>query len=112
MGGEFSGSEAADHHLVQAVVLSILVQIISCQPRADCRTVRCGGWICPDGSRAPVPPGQCCPDPSLCRRRCGEIACILRVCNDGSVPPTPPDQCCPDFSLCPKDNSLIKFGKY
>merc|ERR1712173_6485 len=98
--------------LVQGFLLLILVETLSCQRTVDCSTVRCAQRFCPDGSLALIPPGQCCPDPSLCRRRCGEIACILRVCNDLSVPPTPPDQCCPDFSLCPKDNSLIKFGKY
>merc|ERR1712186_226916 len=98
--------------LLHGFLLGILVQLISSQPPLDCSTVRCGHWTCPDGSLAPVPPGQCCPDPSFCRRRCGEIACILRVCDDGSIPPTPPDQCCPDFSLCPKDNSAINFGKY
>ena len=59
----------------------------------------------------PCSPGQCCPDPSLCRGRCRD-RCIFRVCIDGSVPPTPPGKCCPDFSLCPEDISLIKFGKY
>merc|ERR1739842_35093 len=86
--------------LVHGLFLVFLVEITSCQPTVDCSTVRCGRRFCPDGSLALIPPGQCCPDISLCRRTCGEIACILRVCEDGSVPPTPPGECCPDLSLC------------
>jgi len=35
-------------------------------PGADCGDVACFKIVCPDGSPAPVPPGQCCPDTAQC----------------------------------------------
>jgi len=35
-------------------------------PGAQCEDVACFKFICPDGSPAPVPPGQCCPAREQC----------------------------------------------
>ncbi|CAF1963551.1 unnamed protein product [Rotaria magnacalcarata] len=67
--------------------------------------------ICPDGSRAPIPPGQCCPSLSACKTdvspiepisNCGFSICsmIFLSCPDGRPAPIPAGQCCPSLSAC------------
>eukprot|EP00092_Neocalanus_flemingeri_P053280 GFUD01062572.1.p1 GENE.GFUD01062572.1~~GFUD01062572.1.p1 ORF type:complete len:158 (+),score=46.64 GFUD01062572.1:32-475(+) len=45
--------------------LSLLLATAQCVPVPDC-LVDCSPVTCPDGSRPPKPPGQCCPDLSMC----------------------------------------------
>ncbi|CAF1226918.1 unnamed protein product [Rotaria magnacalcarata] len=67
--------------------------------------------ICPDGSRAPIPPGQCCPSLSACKTdvspiepisNCGFSICstVFLSCPDGRPAPIPAGQCCPSLSAC------------
>eukprot|EP00092_Neocalanus_flemingeri_P053281 GFUD01062573.1.p1 GENE.GFUD01062573.1~~GFUD01062573.1.p1 ORF type:complete len:129 (+),score=45.49 GFUD01062573.1:32-388(+) len=45
--------------------LSLLLATAQLVPVPDC-LADCSPLTCPDGSRPPKPPGQCCPDLSLC----------------------------------------------
>merc|ERR1719186_1005946 len=68
-----------------------------------CKYVRCRGDICPDGSVAPVPKGECCPDRTLCpaNLKCKYVTCEAEYCPDGSVAPVPKAEYCPDGSVAP-----------
>ena len=70
---------------------------------------RCSDERCEDGSVAPVPPGQCCPDAFFCfdnlEAACLDTECEPRLCPNGDLAPARPGSCCPDPGLCPGDRS-------
>jgi len=74
--------------------------------------------ICPDGTRAPVPVGGCCPSLSACRQLgglqpikpdCAFSFCtmVFLTCDDGTPAPVPADGCCPSLSAC-RSNAISK----
>jgi len=68
--------------------------------------------ICPNGTRAPVPVGGCCPSLSACKTKsnvdpitptnCDNAFCTmdLKICPDGKPAPIAPGECCPSFKAC------------
>jgi len=64
--------------------------------------------ICPDGSRAPVPVGGCCPSLSACKTpvkpisNCAFVMCTMdiKICPDGTLAPVPAGECCPSLTAC------------
>ena len=73
--------------------------------------------ICPDGSRAPVPPGGCCPSLSACKpigniiqpiSNCVFVMCTsdIKICPDGTFAPIPVGGCCPSLNAC-KTSSIM-----
>ncbi|CAF1013171.1 unnamed protein product [Rotaria sordida] len=67
--------------------------------------------ICPDGTRAPIPTGGCCPSLSACKpnihpikpiTNCAFVMCTmdLKICPDGRPAPVPAGECCPSLSAC------------
>jgi len=73
--------------------------LVGCDPEA------CKATNCPDGSIAPILPGNCCPDTSLCpATNCAAIGCLVELCPNGQMPPVPPGRCCPSALLCPRED--------
>jgi len=61
--------------------------------------------ICPDGTSAPVPVGECCPSLSACKKpvtNCRNTFCTmdLKICPDGTPAPVPVGECCQSYSAC------------
>ena len=85
------------------MTISLSHFILWIAPFRDCRWARCGfdSKICPDGTRAPVPPGGCCPSLRACKRsmNCG-CTFDLKICPDGTPAPVPPGECCPSYKAC------------
>merc|ERR1712158_302658 len=70
-----------------------------------CDLEACKATNCPDGSIAPILPGNCCPDTSLCpAKNCAAIGCLVELCPNGQMPPVPPGRCCPSAPLCPRED--------
>jgi len=80
-----------------------------------CDLEACKAKNCPDGSIAPILPGNCCPDTSLCpgfvsktsdftSTNCAAIGCLTELCPNGQIPPVPPGRCCPSALLCPRED--------
>merc|ERR1712110_452468 len=80
-----------------------------------CDLEACKATNCPDGSIAPILPGNCCPDTSLCpgfvskasdftATNCAAIGCLTELCPNGQIPPVPPGRCCPSALLCPRED--------
>jgi len=63
--------------------------------------------ICPDGTPAPIPVGECCPSLKACKfdLNCANVACTLdlKICPDGTPAPVPVGGCCPSLDACPTD---------
>jgi riboflavin transporter FmnP len=69
--------------------------------------------VCPDGTAAPVPVGQCCPSLTACKTKldvvtpvkpinCALAFCTmdLKICPDGTPAPVPAGACCPSLTAC------------
>jgi riboflavin transporter FmnP len=65
--------------------------------------------ICPDGSPAPVPAGECCQSMNACKPKpvkpisnCRFVMCamVIQTCSDGTPAPIPAGGCCPSLSAC------------
>ena len=60
--------------------------------------------ICPDGTPAPIPVGECCPSLKACKTNvdCTTVPCpkILMICPDGTPAPIPVGECCPSLTAC------------
>jgi len=94
-------------------------------PKLDCRRVFCTMdlKICPDGTRAPIPVGGCCPSLSACKSikpitDCTFAMCTmdLKICADGTPAPIPAGECCQSLRACktaaisPRGNPLASLG--
>jgi hypothetical protein len=62
--------------------------------------------ICPDGTPAPIPAGECCPSLKACTTiavtDCTFSFCTLdlKICPDGTLAPIPVGECCPSLKAC------------
>jgi len=78
--------------------------------RPNCAAVFCTMdlKICPDGTRAPVPEGECCPSLKACKtgvkpiNNCAIAFCTmdLKICPDGTPAPIAEGECCPSLKAC------------
>eukprot|EP00092_Neocalanus_flemingeri_P070065 GFUD01085952.1.p1 GENE.GFUD01085952.1~~GFUD01085952.1.p1 ORF type:complete len:152 (-),score=25.48 GFUD01085952.1:124-552(-) len=98
---------------MRTILLSLLFNFVHSQIKfgPDCGSpIICHTGLCSNGSRPPTPPGQCCPDLSLCVQNCPKLSSCENesLCWDGSQPPTTHDQCCPDIILCPWDCRTVR----
>jgi hypothetical protein len=72
--------------------------------------------VCPDGTPAPVPAGECCPSLKACKpvnpitpiNNCAFTFCTmdLKVCPDGTPAPVPAGECCPSLKACKPVNPI------
>merc|ERR1711936_72461 len=64
--------------------------VSNCESKANligCNLEACKATNCPDGSLAPILPGNCCPDTSLCpAKNCAAIGCLVELCPNGQTP--------------------------
>jgi len=110
------GSSLSTALVVHGKINGSAINFLPCDPKVSkcddakenligCDVDKCKTRRCPDGSSAPIPLGNCCPDTSLCpATNCAAIGCLVELCPNGEMPPVPAGRCCPSALLCPRED--------